>query len=250
MTQEATKSMGLSTFKGRLAGPEIKARCTSMITQKTCTPLSTSLRASDLAPLRKICANISRWAEHSTVHLMPDLRPDVLFLRTPLASFRKQRCSGPSPRLPTVHQTRTHPLTSLRPILIANPIHQMTLATAAPILVGQSRAVNTGRVSPAADKMTVGRHLHPPSPSGLATPQTPMIAGPHRHEPPPRSLGDNDRCDDGRSGCGRIVASHPPPGGVVGAMTWSLGPLPDESYEREREHSPPRWESARRQDRD
>ena len=127
----------------------------------------------------------------------------------------------------------------------------MTLATAAPmILVRQSRAVNTGEISPAADEMTVGRHLHLSVTVGTRHAADVMIAGPHRHEPPPRSLRDNDRCDDGRSGCGRIVASHPPPGGVVGATTWSLGPLPDESYEREREHSPPRWESARRQDRD
>ena len=105
---------------------------------------------------------------------MPDLRPDVLFLRTPLTSFRDNDAQGPSPRLPTAHRTRAHPLTSPRPIPIANLIHQMTLATATPIVVRRSRAVNTGGISPAADQMTIGRHLLRPVTVG-----TRHAVGPH-----------------------------------------------------------------------
>ena len=103
---------------------------------------------------------------------MPNLRPDVLFLRTPLASFRDNDAQGPSPRLPTLQRTWGHPLTSLRPIPIANPIHH--LATATPIVVRRSRAVNTRGISPAADEMTVGRHLLRPVTVGNR-----YAAGPH-----------------------------------------------------------------------
>jgi hypothetical protein len=55
----------------------------------------------------------------------------------------------------------------------------MTLATAAPIVVRQSRAVNTGGISPAADEMTAGRHLHLPVTIGTCHAADAAMAAPH-----------------------------------------------------------------------
>jgi len=86
----------------------------------------------------------------------------------------------------TVHQTRTLPLTSLPPVPIAKPIHQMTLATAAPTVVLRTRPINT---------------------AGIRSPL------------PPRSRRDDDLRHDGRSGYGRNRRESPPPGSIVGAAT-------------------------------
>jgi pre-mRNA-splicing factor CWC22 len=63
MMQEETVSMGLPTLKERFADAEIKALCTGMFpldNPETHGSLSITLRVSDLVPLRKICASISR----------------------------------------------------------------------------------------------------------------------------------------------------------------------------------------------
>jgi len=104
---------------------------------------------------------------------------------------------------------------------MANRMRQMTLATAAHIVVHQPRRVNTGRIPLVADEMTVGRRLH-----RLVTVVTrhgadAMTAGPHLH------LGLAETTIDGPTVevvTGVIVASHhPPPGGLVGAATRSRG---------------------------
>ena len=61
----------------------------------------------------------------------------------------------------------------------------MAFVTAAPIIVHRPRAVNsnTGRIPPAADEITVGRHLHRPIAVGTRHAADAMIAGPHRHLP-------------------------------------------------------------------
>jgi hypothetical protein len=57
----------------------------------------------------------------------------------------------------------------------------MTLAIAARIVVGRPRLVNTDGISPAADEMTVGRHLHCLATVGTRHTADAMIAGRHLH---------------------------------------------------------------------
>jgi len=114
----------------------------------------------------------------------------------------------------------------------------MTFATPVRIVVRGPRPVNTGRIRTVADEMTVGRRLHGPVTVGTRHGADAMIAGPHRH------LGLAEGTIDGTTievVTAVIVASHPPPGGIVSLATRSRGRHP-------RERSP-RRESARDQDR-
>ena len=104
----------------------------------------------------------------------------------------------------------------------ANRMRQMTLATAARIVVRRPRPVNTGGIHPAADEMTVGRHHH-----RLVTVETRhgadvTIAGPHRHLALAETTIDGTTVEVVTA---VIVASRrpPPPGGIVGAATRSRG---------------------------
>ena len=135
-------------------------------------------------------------------------RADVLCPRTPIAS-----CERPSPRLPTIHRTRTHPLTFLRPIPIANPIRQMTLATAAPIIVRRPRAVNTGRIPPPGGRGR-GDSRAPSSPPRRRRDSPCRRRDDSRCASPP-SHRDDYRHDDNinRSGYGRNRRESPPPAG-------------------------------------
>ena len=108
----------------------------------------------------------------------------------------------------------------------------MTFATPALIVVRGPRPVNTGGIRTVADEMTVGRRLH-----GLVTVGTrhgpdAMIAGPHRH------LGLAEGTIEVVTAV--IVASHPPPGGIVSLATRSRGRHPRERSARQ--------ENARDQD--
>ena len=109
-----------------------------------------------------------------------------------------------------------------RPMPTANRMRPMTLATAARIVVRRPRPVNTSGTLPAADAMTVGRHLH-----RLVTVWTrhgadATIAGRHLH------LGLAETTIDGTTvevATAVLVASRhlPPPDGIVGAATRSRG---------------------------
>jgi hypothetical protein len=101
-------------------------------------------------------------------------------------------------------------------------MRQMTLATAARIVVRRPRPVNTSGIHPAADEMTAGLHLRRPVTPGTRHGADATIAGRHLH------LGLAETTIDGTTVevvTGVIVASHhpPPPGGIVGAATRSRG---------------------------
>src|SRR5712691_952482 len=126
----------------------------------------------------------------------------------------------PSPRLRTVHRTRTRPPTFLRPIPITNRIRQVALATAARIVVRRPRPVNTGGIPPAADEMPVGRHLHRLASVGTRHAADAMTAGPHRHLALAETTIDGTTVEVVTA---VIVARRPPPGGTVAAATRSRG---------------------------
>ena len=62
-----------------------------------------------------------------------------------------------------------------------NRMRQMTPASAARIVVRRPRPVNTGGILPAADEMTVGRHLHRLATGGNRHATDATIAGQHLH---------------------------------------------------------------------
>ena len=104
----------------------------------------------------------------------------------------------------------------------ANRMRQMTLATAARIVVRRPRPVNTGGIHPAADEMTVERHLHHLVTVGTRHGADATIAGRRLH------LALAETTIDGMTVevvTAVIVASRRPllPGGIVGAATRSRG---------------------------
>ena len=105
----------------------------------------------------------------------------------------------------------------------ANRMRQMTLATAARIVVRRPRPVNTGGIHPAVDEMTVERHLHHLVTVGTRHGADATIAGRRLH------LALAETTIDGMTVevvTAVIVASRRPllPGGIVGAATRSRGP--------------------------
>ena len=64
---------------------------------------------------------------------------------------------------------------------MANRMRQMALATGARIVVRRPRPVNTGRIPPGADEMTVGRHLRHLVTVGTRHGGDAMTAGRHLH---------------------------------------------------------------------
>ena len=98
-----------------------------------------------------------------------------------------------------------------------NRMRQMTPASAARIVVRLPRPVNAGGILPAADEMTVGRHLHRLVTGGTCHGTDATIAGQHLH----LALAETTV----EVVTGVIVANHqrPPPGGIVGAATRSRG---------------------------
>ena len=92
----------------------------------------------------------------------------------------------------------------------------------------------------AASETTAGRHLRLPVTVGTRhVAAEAMIAGPHRHLALAETTVEVVTTV--------IIASYPPPDGIVGVATRSRlsRALLRECYERERERSPPRRESAR-----
>jgi hypothetical protein len=104
----------------------------------------------------------------------------------------------------------------------ANRMRQMTLATAARIVVRRPRPVNISGILPAAGEMTVGRHLRRLVTAGTRHAADVMIAGRHLH----LGLAETTIA---RSTVEVVMAVFvasrhpPPPGGIVGAATRSRG---------------------------
>jgi len=84
-----------------------------------------------------------------------------------------------------VLRRRIRPLISPHPIPIPTAIqmhHQMTRATAVPVVARPPRPVITGGIPPAVGEMTVGHHLHRPVTVGTRCRHAGAItAGRHRH---------------------------------------------------------------------
>ena len=94
----------------------------------------------------------------------------------------------------------------------------MALTTAARIVAHRPVPVNTGRIHPAADEMTVGRHLHRPVTARTRHGADTMIAGRYLH----LALAETTTVEVVTA---VLVASHhlPPPGSIAGAAIRSRG---------------------------
>jgi len=100
-------------------------------------------------------------------------------------------------------------------------MRQVTFATGARIVVRRPRRVNTGGICLVADEVTVGRRLHRPVTVRTRHGADAMIAGRHLHLALAEMMIGGPTVE---VVTGVIVASHhPPPGGIVGAVTRSRG---------------------------